>query len=1104
MTDLDAVAARIAQLTTEQRSVLYERLREQGVDLDLLPIPPTPRDRTWYPLSPAQEYLWFFEQLHPGTATYNILGATRLTGPLDVERLRQAVEATLERHEITRAVFAWVDGGPKQSIVSLDASGQPAFRVVDARHSKSGETEGIDHILHAESSRPFDLRTGPLIRVTLVLEDDANAVLLVVMHHIVGDGWSMRIFEEDVSAVYASGSTGAKPPLAIQYLDYAEWHRAQLAGSRLEETADYWRAALADPPPPVTLPSMRDRSGRGGAGAYAEEEAFLSPASLAAAEATAAAEGVTLFTVLLAAFTLVLSRYGDDRGCAVGVSSANRGRSDLEAMVGYFTNVVVVPVRPDPATPFRTFLHEVQAAVVAAQEHQDLPLGKLVELVGPTRDLQLHPIYDVGFNFMNLPGKGPAFPGVEATPLTVTARRLAQTVLTVSCWTVDSRLRVVCDYSAELLPPDGIRRLLSHFEAALAAAATEPDVAVGDVDFVGEEERAVSAPRAPRAIFPVEPSIHRRFWTQAQTTPDAVAVSTGGLDTTYGALWARAGAIAEVVADRVAMGSRVVVCARRSSDMIAAALGVLRAGAAYVPVEPDTPPARVAHVVADAGVELALIDAEHRDTLPEGLAIISLDQVPASPRGEAPDVDVPPTSPAYVIYTSGSTGRPKGAVVTHGNVVRLFAAALEHVPFDAGDTWSMFHASSFDFSVWEMWGALLHGGRVVVVPADVARSPSDFLALLRDQRVSMLSQTPTAFGMLTKEMQRAGWPALSLRAVVFGGEALDVRVLRPWLEELAGDGCVFVNMYGITETTVHVTSRPLTRTDLDNGISPIGRPLADVTTYVLDRRGRVAPVGVPGEVYVGGAGVCLGYFGQPALTASRFLPDPFSGTPGARMYRSGDVVRTRPDGELEYVGRRDAQVKIRGFRIELGEIDAVLAGFPGVSAAATAVHGSEQQRTIVACVVPAAGPDVDIKELLSHARVHLPRYMVPSTIVVVDALPVTLNGKVAREAVADLAATAAADTGTASGGDGTSDGPSTPTEQKVADMFCDLLHLDTVPVDESFFDLGGHSLLLTELVFSIFDTFEVELPLLDIYENVTVRQAASAIDRLVEAEAAGP
>ncbi|HEY4575789.1 MAG TPA: amino acid adenylation domain-containing protein, partial [Thermoanaerobaculia bacterium] len=759
--------------------------------------------------------------------------------------------------------------------------------------------------------------------------------------------------------------------------DFALWQRSWLRGEVLGDEIDFWRRQLAGLPPLLELPTERPRpavrSSRGAA-----RPARLSRELTRRMEALARSEGATLFMVLLAGFQALLARVSGQDDLAVGSPVAGRNRVETEGLIGFFVNTLVL--RGDLAgnPTFRELLAQARETALAAWLHQDVPFEKLVEELAPERSLAHAPLFQVALVLQNAPFEDLEIETLRLRPVDLEATT-AKFDLTVNLSAQDGGLAGVVEHALDLFDGTTVERLLAGFERLLETAVEESDLRFEDLPLLGATERQqlLEWGMIREELIPTS-TLHGRFSAQARMTPDAPALACGEVTLSYGELDRRSNQLARWLRRQgIELESRVGLRLDRSVDLVVGILGVLKAGAAYVPLDPGSPRERLAFIQEDAGIRI-VVGSEELD---------GLEDIPAGdlePLGG-------PSGLAYVIYTSGSTGRPKGSLITHGNVVRLFDATDAWFGFDERDVWTLFHSYAFDFSVWEIWGALLHGGRLVVVPWEVSRSPELFLDLLERERVTVLNQTPSAFAQIA-QTQRA---LPELRLVIFGGEALDPASLEPWFERHGDVKPRLVNMYGITETTVHVTWRPLSRGEQR---SVIGVPIPDLSLLVMDRNLRPAPIGFPGELVVGGAGLARGYLGRPDLTAERFVPDP-SGRPGARLYRSGDLGRFLPDGDVEYLGRLDTQVKIRGFRVELGEIEAALVQ-AGARQAVVLVRENRADRRLVAYVTG----DATAAELRQSLRDRLPDYMVPAAFVALDALPLTVNGKVDRKALSSMGA----------------------------------------------------------------------------------------------------
>ncbi|HSN88447.1 MAG TPA: amino acid adenylation domain-containing protein, partial [Thermoanaerobaculia bacterium] len=789
--------------------------------------------------------------------------------------------------------------------------------------------------------------------------------------------------------------------------------------------------------------------------------------------------------VLAAGLFALLSRLTGRDDLTIGSPIANRNRIETEGLGGFFVNSLVLRADLSRTESFRDLLRQVRESSLGAYAHQDVPFEKLVDELRPDRDLSRSPLFQVSLALQNAPFSDVDLGGARLVPREI-PMGVAKFDLSFAFAEAGGRLDGVLEYATDLFDGSTAARYARHLAVLLDALVTHPRGRLAEAPLLTSEERQqVVVEWNEGAVLESGPRcLHHRFEEQADRTPDAVAVSAGEERLTYRELDERANGIAHHLLDRgVRPGDRVALKLDRSASLVAAILGVLKTGAAYVPLDPTYPADRVAFALADSGASVLLTE---EDLPPEG--------------GGRLAVSVDPAFPAYVIYTSGSTGRPKGVVVSHANVDRLLTSTEPWFGFGdigASDVWTLFHSYAFDFSVWEIWGALLHGGRLVVVPQWQSRSPEDLYRLLRDERVTVLNQTPSAFRQLLwaeESVLGEARPELSLRWVIFGGEALDLPSLAPWFARHGDETPRLVNMYGITETTVHVTFRPIRARDLNRG-SVIGRPIPDLSAHVLDTLLRPQPIGVPGEIHVGGAGLAQGYLGRPDLTAERFVPDPFSAEPGARLYRSGDLARRLPDGDLEYLGRIDHQVKIRGFRIELGEIEAALARHPGVrEAVVLAREDVPGEKRLVGYIVPSREHAVPvIAGLRDFLQESLPEYMIPWAFVELEALPVTDNGKLDRTALPAPREAQAGRTAAAVA-------PRNDLERSIAAVWREVLHLDDVGVQESFFEVGGSSLLMARLQSRLRQAIGREIPLVELFRHPTVESLA----RSLEADAPRP
>ncbi|HET7461133.1 MAG TPA: amino acid adenylation domain-containing protein [Longimicrobium sp.] len=1015
------------------------------------------------PLSFAQQRLWFLEQLGELGSTYHISKRLRLRGALDRAALASALDGVVARHEVLRTVFAQVDGVPEQRIAPAEGA-----RFHLAEHDLGGRADAeaeLERLTADELHAPFDLERGPLIRGRLIRMAADDHVLLLTMHHIVGDAWSSGVLFGEFTELYAAHVQGREPtlaPLPVQYADYAVWQRRWVDGEVLKAQADYWTRTLAGAPELLELPTDHPRPARTDySGARLEVE--LDEALTAGLKALSRRHGTTLFMTLLAGWVVVLGRLAGQDDVVIGMPTANRGRREIEGLIGFFINTLALRVDLSGAPTVAELLERVKARALEAQHHQDIPFEQVVERVAPARSLAHNPLFQVVLAWQNEPGGGGGqpLPGLELGGGAPGPSHVpAHFDLTLELSERAGRIRGGATYATSLFERATVERYAGYLRRVLEAMAADEGLRVDRLPLMPAEERARVVEEWNRIEpAPGESCIHALFERQVERTPLAEAVSFAGERLTYAGLNARANRLAHHLrALGVGPEVRVALCAERGLELVVGVLAVLKAGGAYVPLDPAYPAERLAFMLADSAPAAVLTQQALRERVQgAGVPVLELDAAAPAWAGasdENPERGaLTPGHLAYVIYTSGSTGRPKGVLVPHRNVVRLFAATDRWFHFGETDVWTLFHSAAFDFSVWEVWGALLHGGRLVVVPREITRDPEAFYELVCDEGVTVLSQTPSAFYPFISAQTLIG-RGHRLRHVVFGGEALDVTRLRPWFEENGDTSPRLVNMYGITETTVHVTYRPLTRADVDHaGASPIGGRIPDLTAYLLDQAGEPVPVGVAGELHVGGAGVARGYLGRPELTAERFVADPFGAEPGARLYRTGDRARRLPGGEIEYLGRTDHQVKVRGYRIELGEIEARLREHPGVrEAVVLARDDSAGEKRLVAYVVGDAAADV----LRAYLAERLPDYMVPAACVRLDALPLTSNGKLDRKALPAPDGDAHAARGY--------EAPVGETEEALAGIWAEVLGVERVGRLDNFFELGGHSLLAVQVI----------------------------------------
>ncbi|HEY0604518.1 MAG TPA: amino acid adenylation domain-containing protein, partial [Herpetosiphonaceae bacterium] len=1131
-------------LTQEMRAELVTRKADILAWLQQMESPPSipTVDRSGaLPLSFAQQRLWFLDQLEPNSPAYNIRTVVRMLGLLDIMKLQQSLSMIVERHEVLRTTFVTQAGQPVQIIGPAQLLPLPLIDLQDLPEHER-ETEVL-HLIQVDSQQPFDLVTGPLLRATLLRLHGEAHVLLLTMHHIVADGWSMGVFFHELSALYAAtigGIAPALPELPIQYADYAVWQHDWLQGAVLERQLTYWRQQLADLPvlelptdyPRPPIPSLRGALQR-----------FTLPKTLSEElVALSRREGVTLFMTLLAAWQIVLARYSGQDDIAVGTPIAGRTRAETEGLIGFFVNTLVLRADLSGNPSFHQLLRRVREVCLSAYAHQDLPFEQLIEALQPERDLSRNPLFQVMFALQNAPLSALTLPGLALSPVEV-ANEIAKFDLTLNLEEGPEGLSGWIEYSTELFTAATMTRLLRHYQRLLAGIVADPNRRLADLTLLEEAERRqlLVLWNDTQLAYPRNAGIHQLFEAQAARTPAATAVIFEEQQLTYGELNARANRLAHYLRARgVGPEVRVGLCVERSLDLIVGLLGILKAGGAYVPLDPSYPAQRLALMLADTQAPLiltqqAIYDAQRSlfAAIPEEVnpaftgdhqasainpAVVCLDSDWAAIAEESeanPDSAVGGDSLAYVMYTSGSTGLPKGVSVTHRNVIRLVSSP-NYARLSVDDVFLQFAPISFDAATLEVWGALLNGARLVVFPAGTP-SLAELGQALERYQVTILWLTAGLFHQMVDSQLDS---LRSVRQLLAGGDVLSVPHVQKVLRTL--DGCQLINGYGPTENTTFTCCYPMRHVEQIGLSVPIGRPITNTRVYVLDRHLNPVPIGVPGELYAGGDGVGRGYLNRPDLTAERFVPDPF-GERGGRLYKTGDLVRYQPDGNIEFLGRRDAQVKLRGYRIELGEIEAVLLRHPAVRECAVLVREDVPgDRRLVAYVVENGEPSTKNQEpeeqasttppprlpqprqkpaevwgrgpggeglipaLRAFVQAELPAYMVPSAFVVLDALPLSPNGKLERRALPapDAARSPLDDSFVA---------PQSPIEEVLAGIWAGVLRLERAGIHDNFFALGGHSLLATQVISRIRDAFQVELPLRVLFEAPTVAQLAERI-----------
>ena len=1042
------------------------------------------------PLSFSQERMWFLDQLALGSQFYVESSAVELGMAVDPVTLEQAINTVVQRHDILRTHFEAHDGNPVQ--IAVEELRVP-LEFIDLSHVEAAVREReVERIALERAMRPFDLRCAPLLRASLLKLDSARFYFLVSIHHIVSDGWSAGIFGREVSACYASQAAGRQPqlaPLPIQYSDYAIWQRQPAQIAAFEAQLGFWRERLQDLPC-LQLPTDRARP-RVLSFAGAHLDVLIPPNLSAGLRALCRREQVTLFMGSLAVFAIVMNALTAQEDVVIGTPVAGRNRPELEPLIGVFLNTLLLRLDLSGDPSFRELLKRVKSRTLAAYAHQDVPFERLVEELQPARDLGRNPLFQVLFQFFTPPNERTGAAGAQPTALAVD-RGTAILDLAWHLWDSPEGIRGRVEFSTELFERHSVESFFAMFQQILGQVIARSEQPLSALSVVPESQRArlLEGWQGTPRSYAQHRSLHQIFSERAARDPDKTAVIEGDQCITFVELDRRANQLARHLLGCGCRGrDRIAVCLERSASAIVAALAVFKIGACYVPLDPAYPQARLRFILEDSRSALMISDEANAKRLGEHRAtVVRLDTDASVIEGEsleALDVAVGPLEIAYLIYTSGSTGRPKGVAGLHGATLNRFEWMWEAFPFRPGEVLCQRTALSFVDSIWEIFGPLLAGVPLVIVPDCVARDAEALVSLLNQHGVTRLLLVPSVLLVMLQSVPdlAARLPQLSLW--FSSGEELSPELVRRFEHTLAGR--TLVNLYGSSEVAGDILFEPAPSTLNGHRVS-IGRPLANCRAYVLDRSLRLARAGTIGELYVSGPNLARGYWNQPALTAERFLPDPFCIQAGGRMYATGDLARYLPDGRLEYLGRVDQQVKVRGVRIELGELEAVLRSHPAVREAVADVQEDGAGGRLVAYVVADRDPLL-ADELRKLAGEHLPAQMVPSLIDWIDVLPLSPNGKLDRRALRSRVfplATCGVP-------------PRTEAEGVIAAIYAQLLAITDVDVLTSFFDLGGHSLLAIRLASRVRGDFGIEISLRDIFLHPSVADLAAFIEeRLID------
>jgi amino acid adenylation domain-containing protein len=1074
---------------TERKAEILEFLRDvrEAYEQPAPPLRPIPRNEP-LELSFSQQRLWMLDQMAQGPSPYHVSLNIQFDGPLSVAAIRSAIAGLVCRHESLRTSFPSIEGRPVQDIGPFYEPDVPLTDLSGGGSSEQREAEALGLAME-ESRKPYGLANGPLTRWQLYRLGPDLHILWVGMHHIITDGWSLSVIYSELAELYGAalkGRSASLRDLPIQYADFAAWQRNWLSGEVLRKQLDYWSSHLAGISTlelPADRPYPAEPSFRG-----LGERISLSGEVLAAIKRLASEEKATLFMTLLAGFQALLQRYTGQDDIVVGSPIANRNRSEIEELVGFFVNSLVLRADLSGNPTFREIIRRVREVTLKAYEFQDMPFEKLVEELAPERNYGQNPLFQVMFALQNLPPRRP----LEVAGLrmsSVGSKALTSRLeMEMHLWETKDGLAGQLVYSTDRFDGARIARMAGHYCRILKGVSKQPDRRLSELPLLTDEEheRLLVEWNQTATEYPRDKRVHQLFERQAQRRPNAIALCSDRETITYGELNGRANQFAAYLRDHgVGVGTRVGICMERSPEMICGILGILKAGAAYVPLDPSYPKERLNFMIKDSEAPLAVTVEPFEEVLCEsGVKVISLSRDwPLVERHSPENVAIPMTEGAlaYVIYTSGSTGTPKGVAVPHRAIARL-VFNTNYIELGPADCVAHLSQVCFDAATFEIWGALLNGARLVVISSEVALEPELFGAALKHHAVSTLFVTTALFNEL------AAWKGSvfkGIKQVLFGGEAVNPRWVGHVLE--SGPPQRLLHVYGPTECTTFATFYPVEHVPVDVTTIPIGRPISNTTAYVLDKDRNPVPVGVAGELYLGGGGLAQGYLNRPELTREKFVADPFSADNGERLYRTGDIVKYLLDGNIEFIGRADHQVKIRGFRIEPGEVEVVLRRHPEVEDAVIIAREDEPgERQLAAYIVPRNGSAP--RQWRDFLRGKLPAYMIPSAFVELEALPTTASGKVDKLALPKPERRS---------GENFAGAELTPTQQIVSNIWANVLHTENFGIETSFFELGGHSLLAIQVVTALRRILQIEIPANALFNNPTVSSLSRHLDQLV-------
>jgi amino acid adenylation domain-containing protein len=1092
MADLQS---QMANLSPEKRALLERRLMEKRTAAAKVQAIPRHGTTCPCPLSFAQELMWLLDHLID-TSAYHVPRALRIKGSLNPDALEYALNRILARHDILRTTYQTMDGKPFQS-VTKDAKVE--LQRIDLRGLDHEQREReANRILVEEGLRRFDLTRDLMLRAFLLHLDRDENILLLVSHHIASDGQSKAVLFRELTTFYSSYCEHRDvdlPDLPIQYADFAVWQREWLQGEVLQKHLDYWKKQLAEAPMLLELPTDRPRPARQ---SFEGARQFLRcpDGMLESFKALCRRDSTTMFMTMLAAFGTLLHRWSGQEDMLIGTPVSGRSRTELEPLIGYFSNSVVLRLALGGDPTFRELMQRVKELSLAAYSHQDLPFEKLVVEMQPDRDLSYSPMYQVMFSVGEQKDLGLDLPGLQITPIIID-RKIAKFDMTLGMTEFHQDLMCNIEYCSALFEASTMERLANHFQNLLQGIMENPDRRISELPMLSPADRHkfLFQWNDVHRDYPRDVFVHDLFEQHVQRTPDATAVVYDDKRLTYRELNERSNQLAHYLKKRgVGPEVRVAICIERSLEMIVGVMGIMKAGGAYVPLDAMYARERLPVILQDAECPVLLTQASLLQTLPHvGTEVIALDSdwgKLSQERKDNPTHETTPTTLAYIVYTSGSTGIPKGVMINHGGLINQYYAYKESYGLDrTGESW--LHMANFSFDVFssDLTRSLCSGGKMVICPMELLLNPAGLFGLMLRERTDCAEFVPAVLRALTGYLQETKQKLDFMRLLICSSDAWTMAEYRAVLA-LRGPETRVVNAYGVTEATIDSTYFETESPEKvqGDGFVPIGKPFPNTQAYVLDKHMEPSPIGVQGVLYLGGAGVARGYLKRPELTAEKFVLDPFRSEANACLYNTGDAARYLPDGNIEFLGRTDNQVKIRGFRIELGEIEAVIAKYPGVQQAVVATRElSPGQLGLVAYVVAVPGESPDIAGLRAFLKGKLPAYMLPSAVELLDKIPLNANRKVDRKALpapqkksADLVEQFLA--------------PRTETEERLVAIWSEVLQLSPIGVQDNFFALGGHSLMAIQVISRVRNKFGIDLPLRTLFENPTIAELAIAIE----------